>query len=137
MVVFAQFAKRSGRGDDDKIVDLPAKNLAVEQVASSGCEAILLDPAVVRVGGAALMPGAGSLILVCHILNCRGSQTGIGLVSRIAKQIELLTISYGYGRSLGDIHFYWSPRLRQPVTNPVDCPLTSVSTFQRVIGCLS
>jgi hypothetical protein len=36
---------------------------------------------VVWIGGAALMTGAGSLVLVCHLFNCRGRQLRIGFVS--------------------------------------------------------
>ena len=55
MIVPAQFAKRSGRCNDNEVPDVSIEDLPVEKIRDAGGETILFDLAVVWVGRAALV----------------------------------------------------------------------------------
>ena len=72
---------------------------------------ILCDLADIRVGGAAMMSPAGSLVVAVDIRSRQRRQLRTAFVARVVKQIHLFSIRNGDRRSPGKLHTKISKKL--------------------------
>ena len=101
VVALAKLAEGPRRGDDDEIGNLAVEHPFVEHVCNSASEAVFRGLVIIGIGGTVLMARARPLVDTINIHFRHRRQRGIGFITGIAEETELLAVRDSHGRSLG------------------------------------